>query len=220
MLSQSDIAVIFAPDGVRVKGTMSPISKPQSVWHLVPHEMRGENLYPLNQLRMRWPDVYARAIAKYDDDPARKLVPQRVIPKLGCLWNDVVQCAGLHPHHLYQALTERGMNISPNLRFYQIPIDRLEGKPLAVYYSDPPEGREVGAALDDSEIDLLDVQAYREQSQLTARTLNWYDHLASVGKVFGLFVGVPHIMVQGSIDVRGVPVITWGEGCQGLCSQP
>lgn len=186
------------------------MTPPQCVYHLVPREMQGETLYPLNQLRTLWPEVYARAIAKYDDHPGRKLLPQRMIPKLGCLWNDVVQCAGLHPHVLYQALTERGMSVSPNLRFYQIPVERLEGKPLAVFYSDPPEGREVGAPLDDSEIDLLDIREYREQTTLTARTLAWFDHLAEVGKVFGIFVGVPHILVQGTIDARGVPVITWG----------
>ncbi len=180
------------------------------VYHLVPRDMQGETLYPLNQMKTMWPEVYAKAIAKYDDHPGRKLLPQLVIPKLGCLWNDVVQCASLHPHHLYQALIERGMTLSPNLRFYQIPIERLEGKPLAVYYSDPPEGRDVGAPLDDSEIDLLDVRGYREQTTLTARTLAWFDCLATVGKAFGLFVGVPHILVQGSIDVRGVPTVTWG----------
>jgi hypothetical protein len=183
---------------------------PQCVYHLVPRDMQGETLYPLNQLKMLWPEVYDRAMAKYDDDPGRRLLPQRVIPKLGCLWNDVVQCAGLHPYWVYQTLTERGMNLNPNLHFYQIPIERLEGKPLAVYHADPPDDREVGALLDDSEIDLITVREYREQTNLTARTLAWFDHLATVGKVFGLFVGVPHILVHGSIDVRGVQVITWG----------
>jgi hypothetical protein len=182
----------------------------QYIYHLVPRDMQGNTLYPLNELKSRWPDVYARAIAKYDEHPGRKLLPQRVIPKLGCLWNDVVQCAGLHPKLLYQALTERGLTVSSNLHFYQIPVERLDGKPLVVFYSDPPDGRDVGAPLDDSEIDLLTVHEYREQTMLTARTLAWFDHLAAVGKVFGLFVGVPHILVQGSIDVHGVQVITWG----------
>lgn len=184
--------------------------KTQYVYHLVPRDMQGETLYPLNQLKTRWPEVYAKAIAKYDDDPGRRLLPQLVIPKLGCLWNDVVMCASLHPYRLYQALTERGMRVSPALRFYQIPVERLEGKPLAVYYSDPPAGRDVGMPLNDSEIDLLTVRGYREQTALSARTLAWFDHLADVGKVFGLFVGVPHILVQGSIEVSSVPVITWG----------
>jgi hypothetical protein len=182
----------------------------QHVYHLVPPDMQGETLYPLAQLQALWPEVYARAIAKYDDDPGRKRLPQRVIPKLGCLWNDVVQCASLPPYHLYQALIDRGLTVSPTLRFYRIPVERLDGKPLAVFYSDPPAGRDVGAPLHDSEIDLLTVRGYREQTALSARTQAWFDHLAASGKVFGLFVGVPHILVQGSIDVRGVPVITWG----------
>lgn len=180
-----------------------------SVYHQRPGDMVGEALHPLNTLRTLHPAIYERQIAKYRDHPSRVGLPARAVPKLNCLWNDVVQCAPVHPHLLYRALMERGLRANPAAAWFQIPLSVLGDLPVAIFHG---SGRDdVTAPLRDEEIAWLDRERYRELDAVPPKTLAWYDGLAARGRVFGLFVGVPHVLVRGPIDVSRARVIRWGE---------
>ena len=62
----------------------------QYVYHMVPEELKGEYLIPLNELKSVYPNLYGEYIQKYKDHPHREKLLTRKIPKLECLWNDVV----------------------------------------------------------------------------------------------------------------------------------
>lgn len=126
------------------------------LYHMKPFDMRGDVLYPLNAMKDIYPDIYEKQIAKYDDHPSRKKLPLRRIPKLDCLWNDVIQCAPVHPH---------------------------------LIYPDP----------------------YEELTAVPPDALAWYDSLVEKGRAFGHFVGIPHVLIQGTIDVSDVETIVWSE---------
>lgn len=153
-------------------------------------------LYPLNDIRARHPDVYEREIAKYRDHPSRAELPRTVIGKLNCLWNDVLHCSPIHPHLLYRAWRERGANIDPDREFYRIPISQVAHLPVAMM-----KGREV---------EWLDKEGYSELDTVPVETLEWYERMAEQGLVRGSFVGVPHVLVKGPIDISGVEVVRWG----------
>src|SRR5438309_1394935 len=104
----------------------------QAIYHMCPRQMVGEVLYPLNTLKQLHLAIYEREIAKYQDHPSRVNLPQRIIPKLNCLWNDVAQCSPIHPHLLYLALRERGFSVSPERAFFQIPLSLLHDIPVAI----------------------------------------------------------------------------------------
>ena len=172
-----------------------------------PRQMVGEILYPLNTLQQLHPAIYEREIAKYQDHPSRFDLPRRMIPKLNCLGNDVVQCSPIHPHLLYLALRERGLPVRPDRTFFQIPLSTLRDVPIAIVTSsgDPT------APLREDEVSLLDRNTYRELDSVPAEALKWYDHLAHQERIFGLFMGIPQVMVLGSIPITQAREIRWGE---------
>jgi len=176
------------------------------VYHSRPRKMLGDVLYPLNQLRALHPEVYAQQIAKYGDHPDRLAIPGFRIPLLDCLWNDVVQCAPIHPHLLFDALAMRGLQVKSGLEFFQIPVTTVANLPAVLY---TPAPGPLHAPLE-TEVAWFDAAAYEELHAVPSDTLAWYDRLAREGRVYGHFVGVPHVMVHGPIDISDAHTITWG----------
>ncbi len=78
------------------------------VYHMVPEELKGEYLIPLNELKRVYPNLYREYIQKYKDHTQRENLLTRKIPKLECLWNDVVHFLPLHPYEIYKVLLEIG----------------------------------------------------------------------------------------------------------------
>lgn len=181
----------------------------QHIYHMMPENMQEDGLYPLNVLKSIYPDLYAIHIKKYNDHPTRSTLLSRTIPKLNCKWNDVVQCSPIHPHYIYLALTERYAQVKPDKKFFQIPVNTLPAVPIAVYTSNPE--RSPNEAITDDEVSMFDRSFYQELDALPERTLRWYDCLAEQGRIGAFFVGVPHIMVYGTIDVSDVTIIEWGQ---------
>lgn len=179
------------------------------LYHMKPFDMRGDVLYPLNAMKDVYPDIYEKQLAKYDDHPSRKKLPLRRIPKLGCLWNDVIQCAPVHPHLIYDEITKRGLKLPPQVMFYAIPVEKIAHLPVVVYRSKMKTN-----ALEEIPEDLItpfDPDTYEALTAVPPDALAWYDSLVEKGRVFGHFVGIPHVLIQGTIDVSDVETIVWSE---------
>ena len=89
------------------------------VYHMVPAEMIGEKLIPLNSLGKVHPHLYEKYAEQYFDHPERSKLLKKQVPKLDCLWNDVLHFLPLHPHHVYKALKGLGINAKAELPFLQ-----------------------------------------------------------------------------------------------------
>lgn len=168
-----------------------------SIYDGVPTRLRGTTLSPLNRLRDLYPDIYESEIAKYQDHPDRILLPQTRLPVLDCLWNDVVHTDPIHPHRLYRAWIARGANVDADRAFFRIPIDRVAEHEI---------GWMVGR-----DVQRLDLATYAELTILPEETRRWYDRLAAWGRYGGDFVGIPHVLVKGEIDIVGLNVIRWAD---------
>lgn len=99
------------------------------LYHSVPKDMSGTVLEPLNILKHTKPDLYAKKVQKYT---GREHVMERHVPRLNCLWNDVLHLSPVEPMVLKQALLEAGRE-DGTFRFYQIDPDTLEPENTAVY---------------------------------------------------------------------------------------
>jgi hypothetical protein len=87
--------------------------------------MRGERLYPLNELRSVDRNLYEREKAKYK---GREAVLDFRIPLIDVLWNDTLHLSTIHPSHLGAAWQEVGLWTPLWERlFFQIPLDRIAG---------------------------------------------------------------------------------------------
>ena len=104
------------------------------VYHMVPKDMKGEVLISLNEIKSNYPELYKIYSKKYLNHPERESLLLRSIPKLNCLWNDVIFLLPLHPYYVYEALQSLGVSIKKDLMFYEIPTERLIGNKNAVYF--------------------------------------------------------------------------------------
>ena len=177
------------------------------LYHLKPKPMLGDILYPLNDLKHVDLELYRYQLAKYDDHPRRKQLPKRIIPKLGCLWNDVLHFSPVHPYLIYRAWLELGRTLDDAL-FYRVPVERVAPHPAVIYDS---SGKRSGddVSLPESSVTWFDESTFTELKKLPQTTLEWYAELNRRGRVGAFFVGIPHVLVRGAIEVNDEDLVGW-----------
>lgn len=168
---------------------------------MVPQDMRGTTLHPLNELKTIHPDLFASQAGKYE---GRSHIMEQFIPTLEAAWNDVLHFTAIHPAELKKALVEAGVG-PREMKFYQVDPALLDPAKTTIYLYSDKSGSEKMAPENFAEYDPqgLDVHAI-----LPETTKQYYkDQVAKGGKPL-LFIGVPHILHKGSIDVSNLPVLT------------
>lgn len=166
--------------------------------------MVGSVLYPLNGLKQHAPAQYAAHAAKY---AGRDYMLTRRLPKLDCLWNDVLHCAPIHPSTIRRAITEAGFSVPNSLRWFVIPVDAITHS-MAIFQSD----KHHTSALPDACITRVAPQSYREVTEMSASTLAWYAELKENNQPLrGFFNRAPHLLIQGAVDVSTYDIIVWND---------
>lgn len=162
--------------------------------------MRGSTLYPLNQLKDTYPDLYTKAVAKYDDRPE---VLQSRIPSLDCCWNDVLHLTGTEPAVLLKTLTDAGSGAKHLNRWYKIPISKLDISLLIVctYAVDVKNAQEA------RRFTSFDESKMREYAILPPQTLEHYRESIIAGKRPLIFNRAPHILYKGPIDISDCEIV-------------
>lgn len=169
------------------------------IYHGAPQNMEGNELMPLNELKVHHPRLYNLHIAKYD---SRKNILKRRIPLLNCLWNDVVQFLPLHPKKVFQLQTELGLIPKvPSYKFFEIDIKLLDPKKTAVFFKSTPGEKNVEVKWL-SDVDLATIQ------EIPPATINYYKSLVGSGELPFNYQFIPHIMYMGIVDVAQAKIIT------------
>ena len=184
------------------------------VYHLVPENMSGHHLIPLNWMKALDENLYARYISKYDDHPEREFLVDRKVPRLDCLWNDVVHFSALHPHHVYRELKKLDLNLKDDLNFYKIPVEHLKDNKNVLYHYDKAHygGPEAPIAMENVEV--LDIDAYREAEALPMETLEYFVEECRKGNRVAMFKFVPHVLSRGKVSVEGAEIINWSDSIE------
>lgn len=179
------------------------------VYHMVPKKMMGDRLIPLNQLREKNEELYEEYKEKYFNHPDRPKLLERTVPKLDCLWNDVLHFLPLHPYHIYQGLQSLGIPVKSDALFFQIPVERLQENTNAIYHY--PKGSYGGPAapIQLENIEVIDVRKYEILDKLPEDALAYYKEENEQGRGFGMFAYIPHLLSHGEVDVSKVNVINW-----------
>lgn len=159
--------------------------------------MVGNIIYPLNHLKQINREAYLRGAGKYQ---GREQLMDFVIPKLNCLWNDVVHCSPIHPSLLYKAMISSGLN--PESReWYTIDPRTIKDAQFAMYsYKTRP--------FDPNEFRIISVEEYQEIEEVPQKAFDWYRELANKGGKIRLpFHYVPHFLVKGAIEITKAEII-------------
>ncbi len=170
------------------------------LYHKIPKNFSGNILYPLNQLKNIYPEIYEQQFAKYK---GREFITEAKIPILDCLWNDVLHFSPVHPEEVFKELKKYDeKDWKP--KYYKIPADLLEKENTVVYLFNG-DGKGVKSDLDSfKEYNPDDVCNYTELPQ---ETKDYYKEAYESGKAPLLYHKVPHILYKGTIIIDDLEVI-------------
>jgi hypothetical protein len=172
------------------------------LYHMVPENMKGTTLYPLNELRMRQPEVYREAIKKYK---GREGVLKIRIPTLDCLWNDVLHMTAVHPEKIRDYFKLTGVVQRKTKWFKLDPYDLDPEKGTIYLYNEwRMGGKNNFSAKNFVPFAPLDLRKYNFFPQ---KTLDYLMEEVEAGRQPFMFHHVPHVLYKGSISVKGVKVI-------------
>lgn len=171
------------------------------LYHMIPVDMQGTVLHPLNTLKDIHPDLYLAKANKYNN---RRHIMDQFIPTLEASWNDVLHLSAIDPAELKKALIEAGME-PKEMRFYQINPELLDPKQTTVYLYSNKTGDEKMSIENFTD---FDPKKLHEHAELPQVTKEYYKKMFEKGGKPLLFIGVPHILHKGSIDISNLPVVT------------
>ena len=173
------------------------------IYHRVPHNMAGKVLYPLNQLRDKYPEAYAEHAAKYDQ---REWLPKRRVPYLDCLWNDVLFFSPVHPEQAKQAIESLGHEFRPS-QFFRIPAERLPADKTVVFLYLKKFGKRDTDESNLENWERYDPEKIGSYSELPPETVEYFEERFALNKRPLLWVYVPHILYRGTLDTRELDVV-------------
>ena len=183
------------------------------VYHRVPVNLRGSVLYPLNELKDVYPDLYVELRKSY---ATRQDIASLRLPQLGyCLWNDVLHFTAAHPSALKAAVESAG-HVLPDgwNRFFRIDTSLLHASSAAIYKNSLGplwSGKfDVDAASEQIGSDCLpfDPAALADFTEIPEATRRYYSSVPP-GAALLLFLNVPHVFYRGRIDLNleGVSIV-------------
>lgn len=181
------------------------------MYHRVPDDMFGTKLYPLNVLRSVNRDIYRIARSKYlhDDErglPDRTFLMAQVVPKLNCLWNDVLHSSSVHPQKIMDAWTTAGFTPRRPLTMFEIPLEMLDPDRLLIY-----EYRTWTIDLPEGEFIPYDPERYGHYAEVTAIAREKFKSMTA-RRPFWMFAHIPHVLYRGEIETRDLRTITANSG--------
>lgn len=167
------------------------------VYHLVPPNLEGQILYPLNQLKDRHPALYDAHVSKYT---GREFLLTTKISLLNCLWNDVLHFSPVHPEKIRDATLALGWKWQARQCFV-VNTESMDFTALnTVYYFS-------GKTLKERFFEPFQVEKLEAMRDLPENTLGYYKQMAKEGTRPLLFAHVPHILHYGQVDITSVEVI-------------
>jgi hypothetical protein len=165
---------------------------------MVPKNQHGTLLEPLNQFKLSKPELYQEKAQKYI---GREHIIEHTIPILNCLWNDVLHLSPIAPKDLKAALLEAGMP-DQEMRFYEIGPTTLNQDQLVTFlYQEMNE-------LHEADFERFDTTKLSALSVVPEKTKKYYKEQYAKGEKPLRFLGIPHILYRGTIDVNKASVIT------------
>ncbi len=160
--------------------------------------MEGNILYPLNQLKTIYPMAYETHVKKYE---GREYLLDVKIPILDCLWNDVLHMSPIHPKDLDEAWREYGFEYE--LEFFEIDLKDLDRTKLAIYKYEKLRINRT----DKIEVTAFDEDYVLKNNKVRQVSKDYFKKCKEEGTDPLIFVGVPHILYKGEIDVTNCNLV-------------
>ena len=166
---------------------------------MVPRNMNGEYLFPLNEMKDKYPEIYKEAIKKY---LGRERIMERKIPYLNCKWNDCVHMTAAKPQQVINALLEANSPPRKRIKWYKIDPKTLDKSKLIVYLD--PKKKSDDNIKEFKEYRIKDLKEY---SKIPKETKTYYKNKFQSKEKPLLFHLIPHILHKRSINITKCEII-------------
>ncbi len=177
-------------------------TKTRFVYHHVPVNLTGSVLYPLNELKQVYPDVAVVQLKKYQGREA--LLGQR-IPRLNCLWNDVLHFSPVHPDKIKAAMEEAG-HTTKSRRWRYFEVDAAFFSPSNTVIWEYRERHRPHLLIDESECLPFEPRLLDKYTEVGEWTRRYYAEVKPGARVL-LYVGIAHVLYKSHLNVEGVKII-------------
>jgi hypothetical protein len=171
------------------------------LYHMVPADMTGNILYPLNLLKQTHPELYAVKVKKYQE---RTHVMEQSILPLNCLWNDVLHFTAIHPADIKAAMLEAGSKAAFRAQWFEIDPMLLDSALTTVYLHKHTNPKDMLAPSNFADFVPSELAQY---AVVPERTKAHYRAAISRGQSPLAFYWAPHILYKGSLDTSLTRVI-------------
>ncbi|MBK6505924.1 MAG: hypothetical protein IPG02_09690 [Ignavibacteria bacterium] len=172
------------------------------LYHRAPINLRGNILYPLNELKDIYSDIYEHHLIKY---VGREQLLKHQIPILGCLWNDVLHFSAVHPGEIKKSLIEAGDKKEFKLRYFQVDPKLLKSESTIVYLYAHADVRD---KLNEVNFVSYAPDEAAKYSSMPQATKDYYKETIEKGGRPLLYHRIPHILYKGNLDITDLPVIS------------
>lgn len=166
------------------------------LYHHVPSNQIGEVIYPLNQLKEKFPDIYAAQYAKYDDINEKDVE----IPGFG-YWNDCINLMPVAPGLVKEKLEEYGHDTSWEWRFYRIDPDKLDITKLIIMIMSEDNG-----TLERTFIPFTK-ETFEKYCHIGEATRNIFRKAKENNEQPNTFARLPHVLYRDSINTKDLEVV-------------
>lgn len=161
--------------------------------------MCGSVLYPLNELREIYPDVYAAHVKKYD---GREVMLTRKIPPLNCLWNDVLHFTAVTPGELKANLAKADIALGSD-PWFKVPISSIDAGKVVVFPYKLDQNTRPNFEL----YEVFDLSRMSDYRQVPQETIEYYKQKKAEGALPLLFYSLPHVLYKGVVETEGLEVV-------------
>jgi hypothetical protein len=181
-------------------------------YHVVPNKMIGHILTPLANLQTSKPELYNIEIKKYNDPPLRKLLPERIIKKLNCPQKEVLHFSPIHPRLMLKGLQSVFPNYSPDVHYFEIPISNIQNIPAIIFDMNCTGQYVFGEEEPEEMFSFVTPESYKVLQTIPVEAIQFYQRWKDRGeKGAPAMARIPHLMVKGSISIKGCNIINWND---------
>jgi len=169
-----------------------------------PKQVFGNALLPLNQVLKYDKVAFDEKVKKYK---GREVLLERFIPKLNCLWNDVLFFSPVHPKKIKMLYEEIELKWALYEWFELNPNDIHSFKENAVIY-DIAEKQKGDFSIDENEIRPFSLKELEKRGEIPDATIRYYRNAKASGEPIFTFYLIPHILYKGAIPFSKLKNLT------------
>lgn len=176
-----------------------------NLYHLIPKNLKGDVLLPLNEIRKEDEELYQSHAKKYK---GREALMECNIPRLNCKWNDVIFLLPVHPLEIKKTLSNFDISWQQG-DWFEIMLDQLKNMETngVIYTSKPKEKGDF--KIHEDEIFSLNMESLSQAQVIPETTLAHYQRYKE-GKEEYLFAfhGISHVLYKGIIPINSLKRIS------------